>query len=70
MPKVKIILGKEFGHDYWCISLRNKSSCLNIICEEGYKETMPYAGIHIDENEILELIDFLVQTLREKEENG
>lgn len=69
MREILIKAGKDFVSNRWCILFGNKTHNFSFDLQEGFEQTMPYPGIIMDEEGIRKMIDFLLQTLQEREEN-
>ena len=69
MRKLIVKIGKDFGSNKWSILFTNMTYNFHFECDEGFEYTVPFPGRILDEDEIKQMIEFLQQTLEEREEN-
>jgi hypothetical protein len=67
MRKLIVKIGKDFGSNKWSILFTNLTYNFHFECEEGFEYTTPFPGRILDKNDIKQMIEFLQQTLEEKQ---
>ena len=67
MRKLIVKIGKDFGSNKWSILFTNLTHNFHFECEEGFEYTTPFPGRILDKNDIKQMIEFLQQTLEEKQ---
>ncbi len=69
MREVLVKIGKDFISNKWGIVFTNTTHRFSFECEDGFVSTIPFPGKILSEKEIKEMIEFLQQTLEEKEDH-
>jgi len=68
MRKLLMKVGKDFASDNWSVILGNMTNTCALTFKEGFEATIPFPGNMLEEEAIKQLIEFLQQTLEEKED--
>jgi hypothetical protein len=68
MRKLLMKLGKEFTTDIWSVVLSNATNTCSLSFVSGFEPTIPFPGNILEEEAIKQMIEFLQQTLEEKED--
>ena len=68
MRKLLMKLGKEFTSDIWSVILSNATNTCSLTFKQGFEPTTPFPGNMLEEDAIRQMIEFLQQTLEEKED--
>jgi hypothetical protein len=68
MRKLITKLGKEFTSDVWRVYLSNATNTYSMCFKQGFELTYPFPGNILEQDNIKLLIEFLQQTLEEKED--
>jgi hypothetical protein len=67
--KLLVKIGKEFISNKWNVVFINETHNFSFELEEGFQQTIPFPGNTMDENNISDMIDFLQQTLNERDDH-